>query len=97
MKLLLLSSLLVLATVPAVLAQAPAPATVKTKVKPVGQPSVKTKAPLALATKPAAAPVAHAAAPRAAAAAPAPAAPAKPAGPVCDLTCQMQKAVAKTK
>ncbi len=42
MKLLLLSSLLVLATAPAVLAQAPA--TVKTKVKPAGQPSVKTKA-----------------------------------------------------
>ncbi|SFQ50932.1 hypothetical protein [Hymenobacter arizonensis] len=43
MKLLLLSSLLVLATAPAVLAQAPAAATVKTKVKPAGQPSVKTK------------------------------------------------------
>ncbi|OGX86049.1 hypothetical protein [Hymenobacter glacialis] len=45
MKLLLLSSLLALATAPAVLAQSPAAAnTLKTKVKPVGQPSVKTKA-----------------------------------------------------
>ena len=43
MKLLLLSSLLALATAPAVLAQAPSAATVKTKVKPAGQPSVKTK------------------------------------------------------
>lgn len=44
MKFLLLSSLLALAAAPAVLAQqAPATATVKTKVKPVGQPSVKTK------------------------------------------------------
>ncbi|GAB3294795.1 hypothetical protein GCM10027511_08110 [Hymenobacter humi] len=43
MKLLLLSSLLALATAPAVLAQAPNAATVKTKVKPAGQPSVKTK------------------------------------------------------
>ncbi len=41
MKLLLLSSLLTLATAPAVLAQAPA--TVKTKVKPMSQPSIKTK------------------------------------------------------
>ena len=47
MKLLLLSSLLALAPAPAVLAQAPAPATLKTKVKPVGQPSAKTKTPLA--------------------------------------------------
>ena len=47
MKLLLLYSVLVLAPVPAVLAQAPAPTTLKTKLKPVGQPSVKTKAPLA--------------------------------------------------
>jgi len=60
----------------------------------VEPPKVAVAAP---AAKPAAAPVAHAAAPRAAAAAPAPAAPAKPAGPVCDLTCQMQRAVAKTK
>ena len=43
MKLLLLSSLLALAAAPAVLAQVPATATIKTKVKPVGQPSVKTK------------------------------------------------------
>ncbi len=43
MKLLLLSSLLCLATAPAVRAQSPATATVKTKIKPVGQPSVKTK------------------------------------------------------
>ena len=49
MKLLLLSSLLALAPAPAVLAQAPAPATLKTKVKPVGQPSAKTKTPLATA------------------------------------------------
>ena len=49
MKLLLLSSLLALASAPAVLAQAPAPATLKTKVKPAGQPSVKTKTPLAAA------------------------------------------------
>ena len=48
MKLLLLYSVLVLAPVPAVLAQAPAPTTLKTKLKPVGQPSVKTKAPLAV-------------------------------------------------
>ena len=44
MKLLLLSSLLSLAAAPAVLAQVPATATVKTKVKPVGQSSIKTKA-----------------------------------------------------
>ena len=43
MKSLLLSSLLALAAAPAVLAQAPQAATVKTKVKPVGQPSVKNK------------------------------------------------------
>ncbi|WP_345121079.1 hypothetical protein [Hymenobacter antarcticus] len=43
MKLLLLSSLLLVGVVPAVLAQAPATATVKTKTKPVGQPVVKTK------------------------------------------------------
>ena len=43
MKLLLLSSLLALAATPAVLAQASATATVKTKIKPVGQPSVKIK------------------------------------------------------
>ena len=44
MKFLLLSSLLALATAPAVLAQqSPATATVKTKVKPMGQPSVKSK------------------------------------------------------
>ena len=52
MKFVLLSSLLTLAATPAVLAQAPATATVKTKVKPVGRPSVKTKtaqAPEALA------------------------------------------------
>ncbi|WP_051719186.1 hypothetical protein [Hymenobacter sp. IS2118] len=41
MKLLMLSSLLVLAASPAVRAQAPV--AVKTKVKPAGQPSVKTK------------------------------------------------------
>lgn len=44
MKLLLLSSLLALAAAPAVLAQAPAKAIVKTKTKPVGQASVKIKA-----------------------------------------------------
>ncbi|MBF9236572.1 hypothetical protein I2I05_04105 [Hymenobacter sp. BT683] len=44
MKSLMLLSLLALATAPAVLAQAPTAAnTVKTKVKPAGQPSVKTK------------------------------------------------------
>ena len=43
MKLLLLSSVLLMGTAPAVLAQAPATAIVKTKVKPVGQPGVKTK------------------------------------------------------
>jgi len=43
MKLLLFSSLLALAAAPPVLAQAPATATVKTKVKPAGQPSVKTR------------------------------------------------------
>ena len=43
MKLLLLSSLLALATSPAVLAQAPVAGSVKTKSKPAGQPSVKTK------------------------------------------------------
>ncbi|MBD2721982.1 hypothetical protein [Hymenobacter armeniacus] len=44
MKVLLLSSLLAVAAAPAVLAQAPArPTTVKTKTKPVGQASVKTK------------------------------------------------------
>ena len=43
MKLLLLFSVLLLGTVPAGLAQAPATAIVKTKVKPVGQPGVKTK------------------------------------------------------
>ena len=63
MKLLLLSSLLLLGGAPAVLAQAPATGTVKTKVKPVGQPSVKTKTALALATKSALAPVAEAAVP----------------------------------
>jgi hypothetical protein len=47
MKLLLLSSWLVLASAPAVLAQAPATAILKTKVKPTGQPGVKTKTPLA--------------------------------------------------
>jgi glutamate synthase domain-containing protein 1 len=51
MKLLLLSSLLALATVPAAMAQSPA--TVKTKVKPAGQASVKTKTATA-ATAPAA-------------------------------------------
>ena len=50
MKLLLLSSLLLLGSAPLVLAQAPAAAIVKTKVKPVGQPSVKTKTALAMAT-----------------------------------------------
>jgi hypothetical protein len=43
MKSLLLSSLLALAAASPVLAQAPATATVKTKVKPAGQASVKTK------------------------------------------------------
>ncbi|MDB5236817.1 MAG: hypothetical protein JWR44_3810 [Hymenobacter sp.] len=47
MKLLLLSSLLAVATAPAVLAQAPATATVKTKAKAAGQPSIKTKTALA--------------------------------------------------
>ena len=47
MKLLLLSSLLALAPAPAVLAQSPATATLKTKVKLAGQSSVKTKTPLA--------------------------------------------------
>jgi len=51
MKTLLLSSLLALAVAPALLAQqAPAAATVKTKVKPEGQPSVKTKTTQAEAT-----------------------------------------------
>lgn len=63
MKLLLLSSLLLLGSAPLVLAQAPAAAIVKTKVKPVGQPSVKTKTALAMATKSASTPVADAAAP----------------------------------
>jgi hypothetical protein len=44
MKILLLASLLALASAPSVLAQqAPGAATVKTKVKPAGQASVKTK------------------------------------------------------
>ena len=43
MKSVLLSALLAVAAAPAVLAQAPATATVKTKVKPAGQPSIKTK------------------------------------------------------
>ena len=43
MKLLLLSSLLALATAPAVLAQAPTATPVKTKAKPAGQPSVKNQ------------------------------------------------------
>ncbi|GAC1385257.1 MAG: hypothetical protein NVS3B25_29060 [Hymenobacter sp.] len=47
MKLLLLSSLLALAHAPAVLAQAPPTATLKTKLKTAGQPSVKTKTALA--------------------------------------------------
>ena len=56
MKLFLLSSLLVLAVAPAAFAQGPATAIVKTKVKPLGQPSVKTKAPLATAAVSAAGP-----------------------------------------
>ena len=63
MKLLLLSTLLSLAVTPAVLAQAPATASIKTKVKPVGQPSLKTKTPLAMATKAAPTPTADAAGP----------------------------------
>ena len=63
MKLLLLSSLLLLDSAPLVLAQAPAAAIVKTKVKPVGQPSVKTKTALAMATKSASAPVVDVASP----------------------------------
>ena len=63
MKLLLLSSLLLLGSAPLVLAQAPAAAIVKTKVKPVGQPSVKTKTALAMATKSASVPVVDVAAP----------------------------------
>ena len=63
MKLLLLSSLLLLGSAPLVLAQAPAAAIVKTKVKPVGQPSVKTKTALAMATKSASIPVVDVAAP----------------------------------
>ena len=43
MKLLLLSAVLLVGTAPAGLAQVPAPVIVKTKVKPVGQPGVKTK------------------------------------------------------
>ncbi|WP_201980836.1 hypothetical protein [Hymenobacter rubidus] len=43
MKPLLLSALLALTATPVLLAQAPAKATVKTKVKAAGQPSVKTK------------------------------------------------------
>ncbi|WP_125921825.1 hypothetical protein [Hymenobacter lapidarius] len=57
MKLLLLSSLLALATAPAVLAQAPTAAnTIKTKVKPEGQPSVKTKTTPAASAAPVAGP-----------------------------------------
>lgn len=56
MKLFLLSSLLVLAAAPAAFAQGSATAIVKTKVKPPGQPSVKTKAPPATAAVPAAVP-----------------------------------------
>ena len=63
MKLLLLSSLLLFGSAPLVLAQAPAAAIVKTKVKPVGQPSVKTKTALAMATKSASVPVVDVAAP----------------------------------
>lgn len=59
MKLLLLSSMLALATVPAALAQSPA--TVKTKVKPAGQASVKTKTTAAAVTEPADLPTAPAA------------------------------------
>ncbi|MBD2770018.1 hypothetical protein IC235_19190 [Hymenobacter sp. BT664] len=47
MKLVLLSSLLALAAVSPALAQAPTAATVKTSVKPAGQPGVKTKSPQA--------------------------------------------------
>lgn len=61
MKLLLLSSLLVLAAAPAVLAQAPV--TLKTKVMPTGRAGIKTKTTLAMATKPASAPTSAAAAP----------------------------------
>ena len=43
MKLLLFSAVLLLGTAPAGLAQVPASVIVKTKVKPVGQPGVKTK------------------------------------------------------
>ena len=57
MKPLLLSLLLALATAPAVLAQAPATAsTVKTKVKPAGQPSVKAKTTRAAEAAPVAGP-----------------------------------------
>ena len=57
MKPLLLSLLLALATVPAVLAQAPAAAsTVKTKAKPAGQPSVKAKTTRAAEAAPVAGP-----------------------------------------
>jgi hypothetical protein len=55
MKILLLSSLLAVAAAPATFAQAPA--TVKTKIKPAGQPSVKTKT---TQSKPTAAPEAAA-------------------------------------
>jgi hypothetical protein len=44
MKPFVLFALFTLAAAPAALAQAPKAATVKTKVKPAGQPSVKTKA-----------------------------------------------------
>lgn len=56
MKLFLLSSLLVLAAAPAAFAQGPATTIVKTKVKPPGQPSAKTKASPATAAVPAAGP-----------------------------------------
>ena len=56
MKLFLLSSLLVLSAAPAAFAQGPATATVKTKVKPPGQPGVKTKVLSVTAAVPAAGP-----------------------------------------
>lgn len=57
MNILLLSSLLAFASAPSVLAQqAPTASTVKTKVKPVGQASVKTKTTPAAPTEAGAAP-----------------------------------------
>ncbi len=96
---------------PALTAPAPPPAAVAAPAPEVPQMAAVVPGQRAPAVEPpkaaAAAPIAKPAAavaraaspatPRAPAAAVAPKEPAKPAAPACDLTCQMQKAVSKTK